>query len=152
MKNTLLMPLHRHECSMLMLHQCIVAPLMQENLSFASNMTLYLNCGSTYQDLEDLVTILDLPSLLLHHLCFAHLYKASGNQYLVLFGFVLLVLILFPFVYTRYFAIDILPLWKFGTLWLWFACIAFVALRLHQRFCNRGFSTLSNLQVFLDSA
>ena len=98
MENTSPMSLHRHEFSMLMLHQCIVASLMQEILSFASYMGLYINYGSAYEDIKDLVTILDLLGLLLHRLFFAHLYKASGNQYLVLFRFGFLVLLLLPFV------------------------------------------------------
>ena len=115
MKNTLLMSLHQHECSMLMLHQCIVAPLMQEILSFDSDMGLFLNCISAYEDLEDLVTILDLAGLLLHRLCFAHIYKSLGNQYFLLFAFALLVFLLLCFGYTRDFGTEVLPLCQIFT-------------------------------------
>ena len=84
--------------STLMLHQCIVAPLMQESLSFDSDMGLYLNFGSPYDNFQDFGTILDLPHLLLHRLCFAHIYKASGNHYFLLFAFALVVLIFQCFV------------------------------------------------------
>ena len=75
-------------------------PSMQEGWSFCSHMGLFLNYSLSYEDLEYLVRIFSLSSLLLHRLCFAHLYKASGNQYLLLFGFGLLVLILLVSVYT----------------------------------------------------
>ena len=71
---------------------------------------LFLNCGSAYEDLEDVVTFLDLLGLLLHHLCFAHIYKASSNQYLVMFAFSLLVFLLLHFDYTRDFRTEVLPL------------------------------------------
>ena len=93
--------------STLMLHQCIVAPLMQESLSFDSDMGLYLNFGSPYDDLQDLFTILDLPHLQLHRLFFAHKYKASGNHYFLLFSFSLLILILSCFVYNRDFPTEV---------------------------------------------
>ena len=71
---------------------------------------LFLNCGSAYENLEYVVTILDLPSLLLHHLCFAHIYKALSKQYFLLFAFTLLVLVLLRFDYTRDFGTKVLPL------------------------------------------
>ena len=89
---------------MSMLHQCIVAPLMHESWSFHSDMGIFLNCDLSYEDLEDLVRIFGLPGLFLHLLCFAHLYEVSGNQYFLLFGFGLLVLLLLVYVYTKGFA------------------------------------------------
>ena len=73
---------------------------------------LFLNCGSAYEDLKDVVTILDLSGLLLHRLFFAHIYKDSGNQYFLLFFFAFLVLILLCFGYTRDFRTKVLPLCK----------------------------------------
>lgn len=69
--------------SKLMLHQCIVAPLMQETFSSDSDMGLCLYFGSPYNDMQDLVTIFNSRHLLLHHLCFAHINKPSGNHYFV---------------------------------------------------------------------
>ena len=69
-----------------MFHQCILAQLMQEILSYDSDMGQYLNFFSPYGDLQNLVTILHLPHLLLHSLCFAHINKPSGNHYLLLFA------------------------------------------------------------------
>ena len=71
--------------STLILHQCIVAPLMQETLVFDLDMGLYLNFGSSYDNMQGLVTIIDLQHLLLHHLCFAHINKPLGNYYFVTF-------------------------------------------------------------------
>ena len=93
--------------STLMLHQCILAPLMQERLSFDSDMGLYFNFGSPYDDLQDLVRILDLPHLLLHLLRFANIYKASGNHFFLLFSFSSLILILLRFIYTIEFPIEV---------------------------------------------
>ena len=77
--------------STLMLHHCIVSPLMQESLSFDSDMALYLHFCSSYDDLQDLLTIFDLPHSLLHHLCFPHINRPSCNHYFLLFSFVLLI-------------------------------------------------------------
>ena len=107
--------------STLMVHQCIVAPLLQESLSFDSDMGLYLHFGSPYDDMQDLATILNLQHLLLHCLYFAHINKPLGNHYFV-------------------------------TVCLCFSCIDFDVLLQHQRVFNRGFRTLLNLQVFLQSA
>ena len=92
--------------STLMLHQCIVAPLMQKSLSFDLDMGLYLHFGSPCDDMQDLVTILDLRHLLLHHLCFAHINKPSGNHYFLLFSFTFLILILLCFIYIREFQTE----------------------------------------------
>ena len=86
--------------STLILHQCILSPLMQESLSFDSDMGLYLHFCSSYDDLQDLITILDLSHLLLHRLCFAHISRRLGNHYFLLFSFVFLILILLRFIYT----------------------------------------------------
>ena len=61
----------------LMFHQCIIAQSMQEIFSYDSDMGQYLHLFSAYDDLQNLVTILHL---FLHHLCFAHINKPSGNH------------------------------------------------------------------------
>ena len=90
----------------LMLHHCIAPPLMQESLSFDSDMGLYLHFCSPYDDIQDLLTILDLLHLLLHHLCFAHINRPSGNHYFLLFSFAFLILILLCFIYIREFQTE----------------------------------------------
>ena len=80
----------------LMFHQCIVAQLMQESLSYDSDMGQYLHLCSAYGDLENHVTILHLSRLLLHHLCFAHINRPSGNH----------IFILVHFIYTSQFAVS----------------------------------------------
>ena len=93
--------------STLMRHQCIVAPLVQERLSFDSDMGLYLHFFSPYGNLQDLLTILNLPHLLMHRLFFAHINNLLGNHYFLLFSFDLLILILLRFIYTREFPTEV---------------------------------------------
>ena len=93
--------------STLMLQQCIVAPLIQESLSFDSYTGVYLHFCSPYDDLQGLLTILDLRHLLLHHFCFAHINKPSRKHYFLLFVFALLILILLCFIYIGEFPIEV---------------------------------------------
>ena len=79
----------------LMFHQCIVSQLMQEILSYDSDMGQYLHLCSAYDDLQNLVTILHL---LLRRLCFAHINRPSGNH----------ILILVRFIYTSQFAVSLI--------------------------------------------
>ena len=81
----------------LMFHQCIVAQLMQEILSYDLDMGQYLYLCSAYDDLQNLVTIVHLPDLLLHLLCFAHINRPLGNH----------ILILVRFIYTSQFAVSL---------------------------------------------
>ena len=90
----------------LMFHQYIVAPLMHENLSFDLDMALTLHFFSSYDGLQDLLTILDLPHLLLHHLYFPHINMPSRNHYFLLFSFVLLTFIFLCLIYTQSFASE----------------------------------------------
>ena len=84
-----------------MFHQCIVAQLMQESLSYDLDMGQYLHFCSPYDDLQNLVTILHLLHLLLQCLCFAHINRPSGNHYFLLFA--AHILILLCFIYIREF-------------------------------------------------
>ena len=88
------------------------------SLSFEINMGLYLYFCSSYDDLQYLLTIFDLPHLLLHCLCFPHINRPSGNHYFLLFSFVLLILILLCFIYTSSFHQNISHLVKFAQCWL----------------------------------
>ena len=81
----------------LMFHQCIVAQLMQESLSYDYNMGKYLHLCSAYGDLENHVTIIHLSRLLLHCLCFAHINRPSGNH----------IFIMVCFNYTSEFAVSL---------------------------------------------
>ena len=67
-----------------MFHQHIVSQLMQESLSYDSDMGQYLHFCSPYGDLQNIVTIVHLPHLLLHRLCFAHIKRTSCNHYFLL--------------------------------------------------------------------
>ena len=87
---TLPMSLHPME---FMFHQCIVAQLMQESLSYDSDMGQYIHFCSPYGDHQNLVTILHLLHLLLHRLCFAYINKPSCNHYLLMFASHILILL-----------------------------------------------------------
>ena len=91
------------------MHCCSINAI---NLVIWFTYGLFLNCSSAYEDLEYVVTILNLTGLLLHHLCFAHIYKYSGNQYFLLFSFALLVFLFLHFSYTKDFGKEVLPLFQ----------------------------------------
>ena len=76
-------------------------------------MALYLQFFSSYDDLQNFLTIFHLRHALLHRLCFPHINRPSGNHYFLLFAFVLLILILFCFIYTSSFHHKISHLVKF---------------------------------------
>ena len=70
-------------------------------------MGLYLQFCSSYDDLQDFLTIFHLQHSLLHRLCFPHINRPSSNHYFLLFSFALLIFILFSFIYTREFPTEV---------------------------------------------